>query len=243
MTHRFFGSAQRTLLALSTALLVFAGPAGADEIGFDDINTSGGDISFSGNAGDPLVGSDVIFDFVTGPGTPGTDLFCGDCLLDFTTGGLVLVVGDVHIFGGGGSYVLTGTLFDNPGLAGLPIASGVLLTGTWTQAVATLDVPGQTVIVSGNGTDTKNADLVSYYGIAGLDFLFSQTEISGQTGTSISDPDPGEGGARSFSAVTINADLNNFPGAAAIPEPTTLLLLGSGLAGLGLWRRRSSQRP
>ena len=80
------------------------------------------------------------------------------------------------------------------------------------------------------GTDTKNETLAAFYGLA-LDFTFANTEIA--LGTFTSDPVTG-----AFSAIPNQADIINT----AVPEPATLLLLGSGLVGVGAFQRRRMRR-
>jgi PEP-CTERM motif len=236
--NRIFGSAPRTLLALSAVLLLMVVPAWAiPHISFEDLDEQGGDVSFSGNLGDPLVGSDIVFDTVLGPETGATNLTCVGCLLDFTTGAFSFAMGNSQFFEGGGSYVLTGSAFDGATL----VASGVLLSGVFDDfVIATLNTTVATVLVTGGGTDVKNPDLLAHFGLVNP-FTFAQTEI---TSDAVIAPPSGEGNPRGFSSTTINADLDNFPGGPPpiIPEPTTLLLLGAGLAGLGIWHRRSSGR-
>ena len=68
----------------------------------------------------------------SGPETGATNLSCVGCLLDFTTGPLDSVAGNIHIFSGGGTFVLTGT---GVRLGPPLVASGVLLSGVFDDFV------------------------------------------------------------------------------------------------------------
>lgn len=204
-------------------MLGIASQATAALIDFDQLN-DGGAVSWAGGVA-PLVGTDIRFDRVTGIGTPanaGVALFCtgvSGCDLDFTTGANTDGVGPVLEWAGGGSFTLTGTLNTAADGSGSTIASGTLLTGMWGGPVVG-NVNGSNVLVSGFGADTKHEDLASFYGFTSPDFIFASTKIGA-----------------SFDGTTWNvteADLTNTPA----PEPATLMLLGSGLAGLGWFGRK-----
>lgn len=225
-----------TLVVAGAAIALMLSPSlsHAVSINFDQNSISGGTLLYDG-AGGPLVGTGIIFDLITGIDTPlhaagtGSDLTCVGCTLAFTTGANVQET-PVYAWAGGGSFVLTGTAQD-PG--GTVVASGTLLSGVWGSFVSGAS-NGVTINTGGQGTDTKNADLVAYFGITGANFTFASTQFSSSSLTL----DPSTG---AFSGVVDEADLDNRTGAAAIPEPASLFLFGSGLIGLS-WLRRKRHR-
>jgi hypothetical protein len=83
--------------------------------------------------------------------------------------------------------------------------------------------------VTGFGTDSKHAGLLSFFSLPSTSFTFSNSELSATT----------SGSGVGFTANVTEADLTNM-GTTATPEPTTVLLFGVGLAGLVGYRWRQT---
>jgi len=221
----------KSLLSISLALLALFSTSSlhaAVSLQFDDVSTFGGTLAYGGAGGvDPLIGTDIVFDQVTGVGTvPSGPLEILGGKLNFVTGPNVSEGAVVYTFGPGGTFTLTGTVI-RPDLS--VVASGVLLAGTFDSISVVLGLGGGLGLFSGVGTDTKNPDLLAYYGLALTDFRFANTEI-GFSALGL-EPDGG------FVADVQNADLTNVP----IPEPSTLWggLMLAVLPGLGwIWNHR-----
>jgi hypothetical protein len=83
-------------------------------------------------AGNPAIGTNIIFTIITGLETPansGVTLTCTGCLLNFTTGANITEGPVAWDFGPGGTITVTGAV-SGPGFPGLP-AGTVLLSGTF----------------------------------------------------------------------------------------------------------------
>jgi hypothetical protein len=257
MTSREVVSAAKVALGLSAALLLGGARLSADPVlNFDQTTLqNGGTIATMGGI-NPLTGTDLRFFFVQGFDTPlhdGGFLYCANsagtaasaCLLNLTTG-----AGDgaLHFSPTGSSLAMTGSLVDlgaDGAFGGIGanadttvVPFGTILSGAFTDTILALlsgppGNPNQASFV-GVGTDTKDPALLAYFGLSNPNYDFSSTGIS--IGTRNVDP-LGDGG---FTAQVVNADFANAQ-SNAVPEPGMLLLLGSGLTGLGLLRRRQSR--
>jgi hypothetical protein len=186
---------------------------------------AGGTVTYDG-AGGPAVGANIQFVNIVGVDSPlnaGVVLDCVDCLLAFTTGANTLEGPPQYTWAGGGTFTLTG---DVPALG---LDDVVLLTGSFTGTPNTpgLAASSTSALFIALGIDTKNLTLANYYGFAADGWAFANTEIALNTFTA------GPDGA--FTAIPNQADLINV---AAIPEPATVALLGTGLVGLGALARR-----
>lgn len=186
-----------------------------------DQTIDGGTISYDGTPTGVLTGTNILFDSVSIENLPNAGIYdCVNCQLNFETGSFNQTFGGVDFFNGGGFYHLTGTIQETGG--GSVIASGLLVDGIFTGFVTR---NGTTF--AGNGTDTKHQDLVDFVGVDPNLFSFAQTEISADL----------QFNGTGFSGTVNEADLTNTP----IPEPGTVLLLGTGLAAIGIWRYRSGK--
>jgi hypothetical protein len=205
-------------------------------IDFGNVREPGGTVSYDG-AGGPLVGTGIPILSLTGFDTPqhstppdlSTPIVDGQ--LNFETGplsGLDPLLG--YQFSGGGFFTITGAVPD----LGLTSPETVLLDGTFNPTTFGFGPPGvPTQFWFGpRGTDVKHETIMSYFGLpAGLPMMFA--------GVIVTEPPLGGLGGGPFEVTVLNVDIPNQP--APIPEPGTLLLMGSGLAALGraVRRRRS----
>jgi len=217
-------------IAVAMTLCSYA-PVNAMLLNFDQVSSGEGTLSYDGDGGS-LVGTDILFETVMGTDTPDNDgvvLDISDGYLNFETGPNISEGPSIWEFESGGNFILEGTVKDENGDV---IASGELLNGSWTANPYNPQVTGNqfVLILSGFGIDSKNQDLLDFYGITATNFQFVNTEISSEI--NMFDDKTG-----AFAANVTNADLVN----ASIPDASIMFLLGPSLLCLGLLGRRKSK--
>ena len=210
------------------------------ELDFGLIAPTGGVISFSGLAGDPLVGTDIEVDNVVGldtPANPNVPIAITNGRLNFTTGGSTTVAGDAAwSFAAGGEITITGAV----PAAGIVDDSTVLLSGSF--EIAQVIQVGLTFHVAvAEFLDIKDPTLAEFFGLTGgqnttfeghmnLSFLAFGSTAAGRL----------EDGFESF--VLYSGDIVNTP-PSTVPTPAGTWM-GVGMLGLvaliGVRRMRSA---
>ena len=245
---------KRSLSTLLGGLMVFAvllsgmPVAQAVTLEIDQLIDSG-TLSYDGSASGALVGTGIGFDTISGSGTPSNDgavLACTSCILNFSTGALisktVVPIGQSTFeWEGGGSFTLIGTI------AALGISNETLLSGTWESPPSVtaniFSIFGDPVLpltTQGFGIDSKHQAILDFFGVTTNDFQFASTNISAPDLVSFNTVTGAFSGNVSEADLT-NTQLSQAP-STVVPEPASLLLLGSGLLGLAAFRRRRGKK-
>jgi len=237
--------AVRFSCAVTLAAIVLGVAAGAQAVPVLDfvMNPPTNGLIKYATLGGPLTGAGIEVDFVFGGlGTPetatplnnGVAATCVSCTLSFTTGNLVSAAGNQWIFDDGGNITLMGGIDFPDGTPDVP-AGTTLFTGSWSSNVSVTDLGLLNAKLQGGVfTDIQNAALSAFYGLQGgpgfdWDGAFNLSFFA--LGTP---PDT------FFSTVLGSGDITNSP--QLVPEPGTLILLGTALLGLGAWGRRRQQQ-
>ena len=226
-------------LCFSVIICLFSVAANAAVINFNSLTgTNAGTVNYDGTVTGLLAGINIDIGEVSGTDTAdnsGLNDICIGCQLNFATGAFNAgaSTGSHYVFDAGGFFEITGTVAKTGGgfIVGLGDQStDPLLSGIWTSQI-TVDITGGIIAVSqGSGTDTKNIDLLNYFGETASNFTFANANI--QLADLLNPILPGAG----FSTTVTQAIVSNV---ATVPLPGAVWLMGSGLIGLlGVSRRR-----
>lgn len=194
-----------------------------------------GSVSFAGGSS-PLVGTGIQVDNIAGLSTPmndGATPTCVGCLLNFTTGGFTGTSGNQWLFAGGGTITIVGGV-DLPGSTPDIPAGTVLLNGSWSSADVARQPTGSFRITGGAFVDQQDPVLAAFFGLVGGPTVtwLGNINLSFSAG--------GSAGSAFVSTLVLSGDVANT---SPVPEPSTLLLLGSVLTVIGLWGRKKLLKP
>lgn len=226
------------LLVMLLSLFLFVVPAQAVptlDFNMDANHPATASISYAGGA-TPLIGVDISVDNVIGKGVPLNNLvtlkiFNGD--LDFTTGNLTGSNVNLWFFAGGGTITLKGGVDlnqNNVEDAGDIPSGTTLFSGTFNN-MSVFSSGGTFKTAVDSFTDNKNEDLTNFYGLpGGIPSNFFYLGNFNLSFSAAGYPPPA-----TFTSTGLDigsGDITNV-----VPEPTTLILFGSGLLGAALYRR------
>lgn len=217
-----------------TAAMAWAGSAAAMPfLDFGIFTPTSGSVSYA-TAGGALVGSGIQVDNIVGLGTSsnsGVAVTCVNCFLNFTTGAFVGSSSTAPWqFGPGGSLSIVGGVdFNGDSVLDIPLGT-TLMSGTFLGNPKVLG-DGGVKVATGGYQDLKDSALLSFFGLPTNEGYHGAFNL--QFWASGSSP-----GTFASSQVR-SGDFINAPLSTPIPEPGTMLLLGSGLLAAGVAARRA----